>query len=135
MATRKKEQLSAQIVLRSASGSAPGPQTAVTSANVHEYLPAAADADAARRAYREAGFEVGEVVGNSFSITAPAATFEKVFKVKLRRDESKGVRALAATGGDETYELPIDKLKGELARNVAAATFSPPPDFGPTSYY
>ncbi len=136
MATRKKETLSAQVMLRSAGGKAPGARTAVTSENVHEYTPAPETAEAARRAFAEAGFEVGALVGNSFSITAPSGTFEKVFKVKTSRGEAEGVRASAASGGGEAgYELPLDELPAGLARGVAAVTFSPPPDFGPSNFY
>jgi hypothetical protein len=134
MAPRKKELMSALVVLRSASGKAPGGATAVTAENVREYLPAASSADEARRAFAAAGFEVTEVVGNSFSITAPASVFEKAFKVKLRREEGKGVTAQADADADAGYEIPANKLPASLARHVAAVTFTPPPDFGPTNY-
>lgn len=127
--------LSAQVVLRSASGRSPGGETAVTAENVHEYAPAPAAAESARRAFAEAGFEVGEVAGNSFSITAPAATFEKVFKTEVRRTEDRGAKARGGASEGPGYELPVDKLPASLARGVAAVTFTPPPDFGPTSYY
>lgn len=127
--------MSAVVVLRSASGKSPGGEAAVTAANVREYLPAASSAEEARRAYAEAGFEVTEVVGNSFSITAPASVFEKTFKVKLRSEENMGVTVQADAGGDAGYEIPAAKLPAHLARHVAAVTFSPPPDFGPTNYY
>jgi hypothetical protein len=134
MAIKKAKHLSAQVMLRSASGAAPDSATAITSENVREYLPSASSAKDARRAFEAAGFEVGEIVGNSFSITAPASRFEKVFKVKLQRDEQKGVTARIAATGEEAYELPIGKLAGDLKDHVVAVTFTPPPDFGPTSY-
>lgn len=127
--------LSAQVMLRSASGKAPGGETLVTAENVHEYAPAPEAAEALRRAYAEAGFEVGGLVGNSFSVTGPAATFEKVFKVDLRRDEGRGVTARAEAGGEAGYEIPLEHAPARLARGVAAVTFTPPPDFGPTSFY
>lgn len=116
-------------------GRSPGADTAVTAENVHEYTPDPERAEAARRAYAEAGFEVGEVVGNSFSITAPAGTFEKVFKVKTSRGETEGVKARARTGGEAGYELSLDDLPAGLSRGVAAVTFTPPPDFGPGNFY
>ena len=134
MATKKDEQLSAQVMLHSAGGKAPGPTTQVTSENVREFLPSSSSVTEARRALEAAGFEVGNVVGNSFSITASAKTFEKVFKVKLQRDKEKGVTARAARATEESYELPVDKLPEDVRRHVAAVTFTPPPDFGPTSY-
>ena len=122
-------------MLRSAGGRSPGAETAVTAENVHEYTPDPEAAEAARRAFAEAGFEVGAVVGNSFSITAPASTFEKVFKVKASRDEAEGVKARARSGGEAGYEIPLDNLPAGLARGVAAVTFTPPPDFGPGNFY
>lgn len=135
MATKKDEQLSAQVVLRSAGGTAPGSTTQVTSENVREYLPSSSAVTEARHALEEAGFEVGNVVGNSFSISATAKTFEKVFKVKLQSDKEKGVTARASRADEESYELPVGKLPEDARRHVAAVTFTPPPDFGPTSYF
>lgn len=125
--------LSAEIVLRPASGKTFDAQTAITSENIAEYLPSPDTAAEAQRAFTEAGFEVGEPAGMSFSITAPASTFEKVFKVKLVRTDRGGVKA-SVKGGAQSYELPITALPSELAKNVVAATFSPPPDFGPSNY-
>ena len=126
--------MSAVVLLSSASGKSPGGETAVTAENVREYLPQASSVEEVRRAYAQAGFEVTEVAGNSFSITAPASVFEKAFKVKLRREENKGVTAQADAGGEAGYEIPFTQLPAHLARHVAAVTFTPPPDFGPTSY-
>ena len=126
---RKKKELSAQVMLRSASGTAPDANTVVTADNVREYLPSSSSITEARRAFEEAGFEVGQVVGNSFSITASKSTFEKVFKVKLKEDKEKGVMS-----DEGNYELPTSKLSQELRRDVAVVTFTPPPDFGPTNY-
>ena len=134
MAPQEKKQLSAQVALRPASGKAFNSQTAITSENIGDYLPAPETVDAARRGFEEAGFEVSNPVGMSFSITAPAAAFEKVFKVKLVADDRGGIKITDRKGGDQTYELPLESLPKELRQSVAAVTFSPPPDFGPTSY-
>src|SRR5258708_4078662 len=130
----KKELLSAQVALRPASGKAFNSQTAITSENIGDYLPAAETVDAARRGFAEAGFEVANPVGTSFSITAPAGVFEKVFKVKLVADDRGGIKVTDRKGGEQTYELPVESLPRELQQSVVAVTFSPPPDFGPTSY-
>ena len=131
---RKTKELSAQVVLRSASGKAPDSSTAVTSENVREYLPSSSSITEARSAFEAAGFEVGQVVGNSFSITAPKSTFEKVFKVKLKEEKEKGVTAHLEKSDEGSYELPTSKLSEALRGQVAAVTFTPPPDFGPTNY-
>lgn len=86
------------------------------------------------RAFEEAGFTVGNLVGNGFSITAPAATFEKLFKVKLQSGEKGSVTAAQGKKGGESYELPVHALPKETAHRIAAVTFTPPPDFGPTGY-
>ncbi len=129
-----KENLSAQVALRPASGKAFNPQTAITSENIADYLPAPETVEAARKGFAAAGFEVSNPVGMSFSITGPAGLFEKVFKVKLVADDRGGIKVTDGKGGDQTYELPVESLSNDLRQSVAAVTFSPPPDFGPTSY-
>jgi hypothetical protein len=133
MATKKTGQVSAQVALRSASGKSFRDQP-VTAANISEYLPAAETVNAAQARFQELGFEVANAFGNSFSITAPRGTFEKVFKVKLKHTDSGGVQAMSADAKEADYELPLDALPKDLKQNVEAATFSPPPDFGPTNY-
>ena len=134
MAPQEKKLLSAQVALRPASGKAFDSQTAITSENIGDYLPAPETVDAARKGFEEAGFEVSNPVGMSFSITAPAATFEKVFKAKLVADDRGGIKVTDLKGSNQTYELAVESLPDELRQSVAAVTFSPPPDFGPTSY-
>ncbi|HYJ47125.1 MAG TPA: hypothetical protein VEV81_10985, partial [Pyrinomonadaceae bacterium] len=95
-------------------------------------LPSDETAAKAQRAFKALGFEVGPVVGNSFSITAPASAIEKVFKTKIRREAGrKGAVKAATAKGPGSYELPVDRLPPEIAADVEAVTFSPPPDFGP----
>lgn len=132
MARKKQKQVSAQVMLRSASGATPEGTTSVTVENVHQYLPSSSSITEARQAFANAGFEVGPVVGNSFSITALKRTFEKVARVRLTEDKMSGVRA--QVGEQLSYELPIEKLPEDLRRHVAAVTFTAPPDFGPTNY-
>jgi hypothetical protein len=127
MRGKKQHSLSAQVVLKAASGKSPAGQ-AITSENIREYLPSQESIRIARSALTEAGFEVGNVVANSFSITAPTATFEKVFGARIRRDPQRGVTE-AGQGG--TLELPLKKLGRDVAGVIEAVTFSPPPDFGP----
>jgi len=125
---------SAQVALRPASGKAFNPQTAITSENIADYLPAPETVEAARKGFVAAGFEVSNPVGMSFSITGPAGLFEKVFKVKLVADDRGGIKVTDGKGADQTYELPVESLSNDLRQSVAAVTFSPPPDFGPTNY-
>jgi hypothetical protein len=127
-----KETISAQVVLRPASGKAVG-QSAITAENIADYAPSPDAVARTTRAFGEAGFEVGPVVGTSFSITAPLATFEKVFDLKLQRDERGGLKAVSGKG-KPSYELPMPKLSKDVVEQIEAVTFTRPPDFGPSSY-
>lgn len=115
---KKNPPLSAQVLLRSASGEAPAGDEVITAETLERHLPSAEAAERVRERLSRAGFEVGPLVGNSFSITAPVKTFEKVFGTGVREAAEQG-REIPAAG---------------LPREVAAVTFTPPPDFGPTSY-
>jgi hypothetical protein len=130
---RKQPVLSAQVLLRSASGKQAGGGAAITAANIGEYLPSSEAVAGARKAFAERGFQVGNVVGNSFAITASGKTFEKVFHTRLRRG-AKGEVTVQGKSEPGSYELPLGDLPKDIARFVEAVTFTPPPDFGPTSY-
>jgi hypothetical protein len=134
MQSKQEPLVSAQAVLKSASGKSFDGQTAITAENIADYSPSPDTVTAAAAGFSEAGFEVGNVVGNSFSITAPKSTFEKFFKTKLRAEDRGGFKVAAAKGASEDYELPLKALPKHLSQNVAAVTFSPPPEFGPSSY-
>jgi hypothetical protein len=125
--------LSAQVMLRSAGGKQPRAGEVITAANIREYLPSSEAAAGARKAFAERGFQVADVVGNSFAITASGKTFEQVFHTKLRRG-AKGEVTVSGKSGAGSYELPLGALPKEIARLVEAVTFTPPPDFGPPSY-
>ncbi len=119
---------SAQVIVRSASGTPMRGDVAITAANIADYQPSAEDAAAAQAAFRAAGFEVGPVVGISFSITAPLARFEQVFGVPLRVDERGAVAAGTGAAPAGGTELPLDRLPGEARERVQAVAFTPPAD-------
>jgi hypothetical protein len=121
--------------LKSASGKSFDGQTAITAENIADYSPSHTSVTAAAAGFRAAGFEVGNMVGNSFSITAPKSKFEKFFKIKLQEMDSGEVQLASAPDDGGPHELPLKALPRDLAQLVAAVTFSPPPDFGPSSYY
>lgn len=102
---------SAQVVMRPARGEVPA--EAVSSSNLEAYLPTEQDAERARSWFAEQGFEVGALVGISFSISGPAELFDR----------------LDLAGGGE--ELSLEALPEDVARSVRAIGVSPPPDFGP----
>lgn len=134
MPSKKVQLISAQVVLQSASGKSFDGKTAITSENIADYVPSQESVASAEAGFSQAGFEVGNIVGNSLSITASKSTFEKFFKVKLQAGERGDVKVAAAKGATAGYELPLKALPRNLSQVVVAVTFSPPPDFGPSNY-
>lgn len=132
MARRADQIVSAQVILRPARPRRS--QAPVTAENVHEVLPSAQAAELARNAFERAGFEVGPLVGNSFSISGPARLFKTVLHTDLERDRrTKAIKAKGA-GGSARFELPKSAFPPDVASLIETITFTPPPDFGPTSY-
>jgi hypothetical protein len=110
----------ALVVLRPAGG---GDVTGepITAATVREHQPDPQAAERARRAFADAGFEVGPLVGISFSIAGPRRLLESRFP---------GFDELEGTGA----ELPLDRLPADTADAVAAVVSEKPPDFGPGNW-
>ena len=133
MALPKGEIISAQAVLLPASGQPISPDAQITSRNLAQFEPSPEAVEQASRLFRALGFEVGGMAGISFSITAPVGTFQEVFKARLQRSAAGGIQCLGDQGA-AGWELPLGSLPQELARLLQAVTFTPPPDFGPTSY-
>ncbi|MBM4258599.1 MAG: hypothetical protein FJ147_22205 [Deltaproteobacteria bacterium] len=128
----KNQVVSAQVVLRAASGKSIRSQEPITAHNIQDYLPSREAVSTATKMFAGAGFEVGAMVANSFSLTAPVAVFEPVFKTHLRL-EGGTVKAVRSPG-DIGLELPLSALDHTLATYIEAVTFSPPLDFGPTNW-
>lgn len=120
-------EVSAQVLLRSRSGRVITGDTVITSANIAEFQPSDDDAREATSTFRRAGFATGPLVGISFSITAPVATFESVFDVRIRADAG-GEMAVSRGATDHGYALPVDHLPAALKGIVTAVEFSPPAD-------
>ena len=118
--------VSAQVVLAAAGGARPGLQTRITSENIRQWVPSAETIGRISGELRELGFEVGECVGNSISITGPARLFESCFRTTLIETRGGGVQ-FAGDG----CQLAPEKIPAALKRQIAAVTFTPPPDFGP----
>lgn len=133
MSPKKEKIISAQVILRPESGKSVTGQEAITSENIRDYLPSPESFQAAAQSFAAAGFEVSAAGPTGFSITAPASTFEKVFNTKVRSQEGGGVKAMRQDESED-YELPLRGLSKEMSQHIEAVTFTPPPDFGPTSY-
>jgi hypothetical protein len=133
MTLKQQQVVSAQVILKSMSGKSPGARGAITAQNIRDFVPTAEIIERVRGFFRMAGFEAGPVVGNSFSITGLARTFESIFKTRLRRQERGGIKSIR-NDGSGSYELPLQGLPQGVAELVEAVTFTPPPDFGPTNF-
>ena len=123
-----EQSLTAQVLVRSKSGKQIDGTTPITSENIREYEPSVEDVAVVRTAFQSAGFQVANLVGISFSITATPKTFEAFFSTKLRFRTKTGIEVVdsrSPTG----YELPLTALPPSLAERVVAITFSPPADF------
>jgi len=107
--------MSAQVILRPR-GRRSSAGLTITSANVADVAPEPATAARVARYFKEKGFEVGPLAGISFSIAAPAAAFEKLF------------------GKTKALSLPLASIDPDVAAEIEEVTFTPPPDFGPTSF-
>jgi hypothetical protein len=117
--------ISAQVLLKTASTYGGEPVTAET---ISAAMPTPQEVAAITAEFLRRGFEVGPVVGLSFSVTAPPRAFEEMFDLRLPRRPS---RRLDLNPEGHGYELPLDRLLPRIARGVQAVVFTPPPDFGP----
>jgi hypothetical protein len=117
--------VSAQVVLRAASGARPDAGARITSANVAAWLPSPEAVAEVSSALRGMGFDVGPCVGNSLSIAGRGELFERRFGARLALDGG------GARFAEHGHELPAAALPVSIRAHVAAITFTPPPDFGP----
>jgi hypothetical protein len=94
--------------------------------------PGAAKAHPVAEAFRSAGFDVGPMVADNFSISGPESLFTKYFDVGL--SHTRGGAAVRGRSGVASQHLPLDKLPVDIKPHVGAVVFTPPPDFGPGNY-
>jgi hypothetical protein len=119
------ETISAQVILSSATGQKLGPTSQVTKHTLRHYTPSADHSAKAIKLFEMLGFEVGPLIGISFSLTGPVAMFRKVFDVDLRREEDKSLVVLDSRGGANP-ELPATALSDELRHLIAHIVFESP---------
>jgi hypothetical protein len=122
-----KHLISAQVSLKPKSGTMPKPES-INSENLESFLPDATRASQTRAHFESLGFEVGALVGNSFSISAAPSRFEQHFHTKILHTNQH------ASLEDGSLELPVSGLADEVKANVSAVSFSAPPDFGPNNF-
>lgn len=107
------DDLTAMVTLRAASGKQAG-ETPITARNIEEYLPSPEILETALQAFRNAGFQTGTRVGNTFSVTASQEAFERFFHARIDRKKSAGM------------QLPVPE---GLRSAVEAVTFDVPREF------
>jgi hypothetical protein len=74
--------------------------------------------DEIMNAFKQAGFDVGSLWANNFSISAPQTRFKSFFAADI--DES---------------ELQLGALPDVIRGGIKTILFSRPPDFGPTGSF
>jgi hypothetical protein len=109
-------ELTLLVVLRPASG-APPPAGGLTSATLAAGVPDPQDAARVREYLAGRGFELGPLVGISFSITGT-------------RELARDVFGKVPTAG----AVSLKRLPANVRRHVLAIETEAPPDFGPSSF-
>lgn len=116
MKRTKDPMISAQVMLKPSSGKMP-PDAEITAANIERLKPAPEAVLLVRQSVERAGFEVGPIVGLTFSITARRSLFDQFFGTELT--------------GRVPGNIPLDRLPVNVRRAVVAIVVPPPPEFGP----
>jgi hypothetical protein len=122
------EILSAQVILRSASGQSPIESRAITAENIDRFVPPPGIAAWVATTFQSLGFDTGPLVGISFSITGSVRLFRKVFGATLCQTDDEGVACLYPSGATG-MELPLERLEPKMLQAIHAVTFTPPDQF------
>ena len=126
----KNEIISAQVILLSASGRKLDSDRLITAENLEDFAPPPDAYSTASNVFELQGFEVGSLVGPTFSITATVSAFESMFKTELQLSENG---AIECVGGG--LEIQLEHLPEEARGIIQTVTFTEPPDFGPTEFH
>ena len=134
MQPRENSIISAQVILRPASGKKISGKVMISAKNVAEFAPSPGEVSAVAAEFRSGGFDTGPLVGISFSVTGTISTFEKFFGIKIQIGKDKGYEFVT---GNKTFshELPGNELPELLRKSIHAVAFTLPPDFGPTDFH
>lgn len=130
----KNSIISAQVILHPASGQKIDGTVLITAKNVAEFAPSPGAVSAVVAEFRSRGFEIGPLVGISFSVTATVSTFEKFFGMHIQTEKDKGYEFITANK-TFSHELSGDELPELLRKSVHTVAFTLPPDFGPTEFH
>lgn len=123
--------ISAQVIFQPATDTAY--HGLVTSKNIAAHLPDKDSAALVVKTFIELGFKTGHLAGTSFSITAPASTFEKTFFVRMitTKKNENAVQWVDKTINDH---FPVIALPKSVAALIKHIVLPPLPAFGPESY-
>lgn len=129
------------VVMRPASGEPVPGDAAITAETLDRFAPDRGVAAEVARAFDEAGFATGPLVGISMSLSGPRERFESLFDVTLEPDGSGGWKVAgdaardgdaargapdAAATGDADRALPTERLPARIAGGVQSIVFEPP---------
>lgn len=87
--------------------------------------------------FERAGFDVGPLLANNFSITAVPRRFETYFNVTVEASRLQVMKGLLVrtNKGSVRSHVPLDSLPPSERDQIEAIVFSKPPDFGPGGNY
>lgn len=123
------EIISALILLLPASGISLEGHDQITSETIEAFSPPPDAYISVSEFFKSMDFEVGPLVGLSFSITAPSSAFKSLFKTELVKSPEGGIQS--REGGPE---IEPDSLPSNIRRLIQTITFDEPPDFGPKEF-
>jgi len=134
MPVNKESIVSAQIILRPASGQTIDGRSVISASNVAEFAPSPSDVSSVAAQFRSRGFEIGPAVGISLSVTGTIRTFEDFFGMEIQMGKDCAY-VFVLKNRIFGHELTGEDLPEVLREFVLAVVFPLPPDFGPTEFH
>lgn len=122
--------ISAQVILKTEKKI--DERTQITAENIHLYLPDNRPYLLISQEMTLKGFQVGNLVGISFSITSTANIFSEVFGVEFIQKEQNIY--CSYNDGKLSQELPLNRLPKNMFEMISSIVFTPAPDFGPVEF-
>ncbi len=128
------EIISVQVILQPSSKIVINGESLITSNNIVGYAPPPDAYALAKNIFISLFFEVGPLVGISFSITAKDSVFRKIFNVSFQKDYKGGIQCVK-NDKSQSKKLPLDHLPDELIEVIQSITCTESLDFGPAEYF
>jgi len=118
-----KEVISAQVILKWSEFPPDDQKTLITAASIKKYKMDTSVTKKVIDFFLDQKFEVGKIIANSFSITAPIQHFQKFFGARIKSVDQLG---LFVASGDSRL-LPLKNLPGDVKNYIEQITFVEPP--------